>query len=204
MDISEEALAHAAEDYNMWVPILNACRALGREDHARILLQRELQVFTKQVEKVPEDARARMLLAGDYARLGRVEEAGRELRLALSLRPDDGVLLYNAACVLCLLGLKGEAMKALKDALNAGFRPIPDGPAKIATLRFSMVTRSSRRCFRWMSTRRTDRSHCSDRSTRTRAIERNDDEEEGDRRTAAGLLRMGCRRERGAACSYHL
>ncbi len=123
MDISEEALAHATEDYNIWVPVLNACRALGREDHERILLQRELQVITRQVEKVPEDARARVLLAGDYARLGRVEEAQRELKLALGLRPDDGVLLYNAACVLCLLGLKGEALKALKDALNAGFRP---------------------------------------------------------------------------------
>ena len=85
MDISEEALAHATEDYNIWVPILNACRALGREDHERILLQRELQVITRQVEKVPEDARARVLLAGDYARLGRVEEAQRELKLAPGL-----------------------------------------------------------------------------------------------------------------------
>jgi non-specific serine/threonine protein kinase len=66
-----------------------------------------------------------MLLAAAYAYVGRVEEAVRELQLALIMRPGDGVLLYNAACVLCLLGRKAEAIQALKDALNAGFHPHP-------------------------------------------------------------------------------
>ena len=123
MEISEEALAHSAEDYNIWIPIGNACRALGREHEARILVQRELQVLTRQVERVPEDVRARGILASTYAHLGRGQEARRELHLALTMRPGDGVMLYNAACVLCLLGQKTEALNALQDALKAGFRP---------------------------------------------------------------------------------
>ena len=122
MEISEEAIARSAENYNIWVPIRNACGVLGREDQARTLLQRGLQVFSRQVERVPEDARARMLLAGDYAHLGRVAEAERELQLALTMRPNDGVLLYNAGCIFCVLGKKDEAMRALADAVNAGFR----------------------------------------------------------------------------------
>jgi len=123
MEISEQALAHGAEDYRVWIPIRNACRALGREQQARILVQREIQIFARQVERVPEDARARVLLATDYAFLGRVEEARRELQLALTLRPNDGILLYDAACALCMLGQKVEAIQALKNALDAGFRP---------------------------------------------------------------------------------
>jgi non-specific serine/threonine protein kinase len=123
MEISEEAIAHSAENYNIWVPIRNACRALGRVDESRILVQRELQVFTRQVERVPEDARARVLLAGDYADLGRVAEAEREVQLALNLRPGDGVLLYNAGCVFCRLGKRAEALGALTDSVNAGFYP---------------------------------------------------------------------------------
>ena len=123
MAISEEALAHSAEDYNTWVPILNACRALGRDDDVLLLVRREMEVFIRQIERVPEDARARVLLAHDYASLGRAEDARRELGLALTLRPADGVLLYNAACVLCQLGLKSEAIKTLQDALATGFRP---------------------------------------------------------------------------------
>jgi len=123
MEISEDAIAHSAENYNIWVPIRNACRVLGRVDQSRILVQRELQVFTRQVERVPEDARARVLLAGDYADLGRAGEAEREVQLALAMRPGDGVLLYNAGCVFCRLGKRAEALRALTDSVNVGFYP---------------------------------------------------------------------------------
>jgi non-specific serine/threonine protein kinase len=62
------------------------------------------------------------LLAGDYAYQGRVEDAQRELDLAMALRPDDTMILYNCACTLCEMDKTEEAMVALKKAWEAGYK----------------------------------------------------------------------------------
>jgi non-specific serine/threonine protein kinase len=46
----------------------------------------------------------------------------REVNLAVSLRPDDASVLYNAACTFCLMKKKSEALDALRKAHEAGFR----------------------------------------------------------------------------------
>jgi len=74
------------------------------------------------LKQVPEDARARILLGGDYARLERTEDALRELNLAVTLRANEASILYNAACLYCDLNRKAEAMDALRKAWEAGFR----------------------------------------------------------------------------------
>jgi serine/threonine protein kinase len=122
VEIAEEALAHAGENYNTYVPILNAYRSLGKHDLAQTLIQRRVQVFESHLQKVPEDARARVLLASDYARLARAEDATREANMAMALRPGDGLTLYNVGCVFCSLKKKPEALAALRKACDAGFR----------------------------------------------------------------------------------
>ena len=76
------------------------------------------------LKKLPEDARARILLATDYAMSNRPEDAVREAALAMALRPNEATVLYNAACVFCLLNRKQEAIEALKKAWDAGFRDV--------------------------------------------------------------------------------
>jgi non-specific serine/threonine protein kinase len=71
---------------------------------------------------MPEDTRARVLLAGDYAMQGRFEEAKREADLAMVLRPDDAMILYNAACVFCMMDNAEDALTAIKKAWEAGYR----------------------------------------------------------------------------------
>jgi Flp pilus assembly protein TadD len=71
---------------------------------------------------VPEDARARVLLASSYAEMDRAEDATREMQFARALRPNDSSVLYNCACINCKLGRKGEALEALKKAWEAGFK----------------------------------------------------------------------------------
>ncbi|MCM2316237.1 MAG: protein kinase, partial [Thermoanaerobaculia bacterium] len=122
LEISEEALSHSGENYNTYVPLLNAYKSLGKTDAAMALMQRRIQVFEDQIRKVPEDARARVLLAADYAELEREEDAMREANMAMVLRPRDGLTLYNVACVFCGLKKKAEALGALKKACDAGFR----------------------------------------------------------------------------------
>lgn len=122
VDIMEEALAHAGENYNTTIPIHNSLGALGKKEALNNYLHREIAVYEEHVKKVPEDARARVLLAGDYAIQGRFEEAKREADMAMVLRPDDSMILYNTACVFCAMNNMNDALIAIKKAWESGYR----------------------------------------------------------------------------------
>jgi non-specific serine/threonine protein kinase len=121
-DMMEEALAHSRENYNTTVPIHNALGALGKDEALKNYLHREIVIYEEHIKKVPEDARARVLLASDYAKQGRMEEAKREADMAMALRPDDTMILYNTACVFCAMNNPADALIAVKKAWEAGFR----------------------------------------------------------------------------------
>ena len=121
-DTAETALEASGEDYNVYVPILNSLGALGKEELRRNVRLRRVAALENHLKQVPEDARARILLAGDYAELRRVEDAMRELNLAMTLRANEASILYNAACAFSRLNRKPEALDALRKAWVAGFK----------------------------------------------------------------------------------
>lgn len=121
-DIVERALEASGEDYNVYVPILSSLDSLGKHDLRRNVLLKQIAAIENHLKEVPEDARARIILAVDYAELHRVEDSMRELNLAMTLRADEPSILYNAACAYCLLSRKEEAMDALRKAWKAGFK----------------------------------------------------------------------------------
>jgi serine/threonine protein kinase/Flp pilus assembly protein TadD len=121
-DVMEAALEVAGEDYNVYVPIANSLGALGKKEERRNLMFRRIGALENHLKQVPEDARARILLAVDYAELERVDDAIKELNLAITLRANEASILYNAACTFALLKRKREAMDTLKKAWEAGFR----------------------------------------------------------------------------------
>jgi non-specific serine/threonine protein kinase len=120
--VSEEAIEASGTDYNVYVPIMNAFGALGKEDAKRNVMVRLLQTFESHLREVPEDARARILLANIYAQMGRPEDSIREANLAMVLRPNEATVLYNAACNFAALGRRVEALDALKKAWEAGYK----------------------------------------------------------------------------------
>ncbi|HVL65967.1 MAG TPA: protein kinase [Vicinamibacterales bacterium] len=121
-DMAEAAVVAAGEDYNIYVPIINAFGALEKKEAVRNCVLQRIQVLEMHLKKVPEDARGRTLLATDYANLNRVEDAMREAHLAMALRPDEATVMYNVACVFGQLGRKSECLEALRKAWNAGFK----------------------------------------------------------------------------------
>ena len=121
-DAAETAMEASGEDYNIYVPVMNALGALGKQEVRRNVELRAVAAFENQLKQVPEDARARILLSGYYAELGRVEDALRETNLAMTLRANEASILYNAACNYCLLNRKPEALDALRKAWEAGFK----------------------------------------------------------------------------------
>jgi non-specific serine/threonine protein kinase len=121
-DAAEMALEASGEDYNVYVPILNALGALGKHEIRNNIQLRAVAAFENHLKQVPEDARARILVAGYYAEVGRVDDAMRETTMAMTLRANEASILYNAACVFCLLKKKLEALDALRKAFDAGFK----------------------------------------------------------------------------------
>ena len=65
--VAEAAIDASGADYNVYVPIQNALGALGKQDALKNVRQRAIQAFEAHLGQVPEDARARILLAGAYA-----------------------------------------------------------------------------------------------------------------------------------------
>jgi serine/threonine protein kinase/Tfp pilus assembly protein PilF len=122
VDVAEAAIEASGDDYNIYVPIMNSLGALGKEEGRRNMGQRVIVALENHLKHVPEDARARVLLGANYAELGRVDDAIRELNLAVTLRANEASILYNAACVYCGLKKKQEALDALSKAWAAGFR----------------------------------------------------------------------------------
>jgi serine/threonine protein kinase len=120
LDVAEAAIESSGEDYNVYVPIRNCLGALGKDQAKLKMNERFCGALEHHMKQVPEDARARILLGGNYAELGREADALRELNLAVTLRANEASILYNAACVYCLLKKKPEAMDALRKAWEAG------------------------------------------------------------------------------------
>ncbi len=120
--LKEEAIEAAGSDYNVYVPITNALGAMGREAAKGEVRQRWLQALESHLREVPEDARARILLANLYAQEGRPDDSVREANLAMVLRPNEATVLYNAACTFANIGRRAEAIEALQKAWEAGFK----------------------------------------------------------------------------------
>jgi serine/threonine protein kinase/Tfp pilus assembly protein PilF len=120
VDIAESAIAASGEDYNVYVPIVNSLGHIGKEEAKNSMTLRRMAALEGHLKRVPEDARARIVLGADYAKTGREDDAMRELNLAVTLRANEASILYNVACVYCLLKKKPEALDALRKAWEAG------------------------------------------------------------------------------------
>jgi serine/threonine protein kinase/Flp pilus assembly protein TadD len=120
--LAERAIEHNGDDYNTYIPYRQAAEKLGRKKEAENLRERMTKVLRQQLELVPEDVRARILLATILATSREsADEAMRHLQTAVALRPGDPNTLYNAACTYGVLGQKAAALETVKKAFAAGY-----------------------------------------------------------------------------------
>jgi serine/threonine protein kinase/Tfp pilus assembly protein PilF len=119
--LAEPAIEANGDDYNTYIPFGLCLDRSGRSAEAEQFRVRMNVVLRQQLETVPEDVRARILLAGNLANAGDAEESIRHLETAVALRPNDGNTLYNAACTYGALSMKAEALATLKRAIAAGY-----------------------------------------------------------------------------------
>ncbi len=120
--LTERAIENNGDDYNTYIPYDQSLQRLGRHAEAAHVRDRMAMVLRQQLERVPEDVRARILLATNLAYEGQdPDEAIRHLQTAVALRPGDPNTLYNAACTYGVLGRKAEALETLKKAFASGY-----------------------------------------------------------------------------------
>jgi tetratricopeptide (TPR) repeat protein len=120
--LTERAFEANGDDYNTYVPYMQSLEWLGRKKEAEHVRERMTKVLRQQLELVPEDVRARILLACNLASLKQDEdEIIRHLQTAVALRPGDSNTLYNPACTYGVLGKKAQALETLKKAFAAGY-----------------------------------------------------------------------------------
>ncbi len=120
-DMAQRAIEVGGDDYNVYVPYIMALDRVGRVAEADAFREGRVATLERQLEMVPEDARARILLAGNYAHFKKFDSAMTEVKKALALRPNDANILYNAACTYGLMGKKDEALELLVRMKQAGF-----------------------------------------------------------------------------------
>ena len=65
--VTERAIEANGDDYNTYIPFSRALERLGRKEESEGGRQRMLKVLRQQLELVPEDVRARILLANNLA-----------------------------------------------------------------------------------------------------------------------------------------
>jgi non-specific serine/threonine protein kinase len=120
-DMAQRAIEVGGDDYNVYVPYIMALDRVGRVAEADVLREGRVAALERQLEMVPEDARARILLSTNYAHFKKFDAAIAEVKKALNLRPNDANILYNAACTYGLMEKKGEALELLVRMKQNGF-----------------------------------------------------------------------------------
>jgi tetratricopeptide (TPR) repeat protein len=120
--LTERAVEANEDDYNLYAPYGNSLGRLGLKKESEDHRHRICKVLRQQLELVPEDVRARILLAANLAALEQeAEECMRQLQTAVTLRPGDPNTLYNVACTYGVLKKRAEALDTFKKAIAAGY-----------------------------------------------------------------------------------
>ena len=121
VSLVQQAIDANGDDYNTFMPYINALERLGLKKEAAQYREKLIVVLQQQLERVPEDVRARILLGVMQALLGNEEESVRQLQTAVALRPNEAGILYNAACAYALMKRKTETLEMLKRTMAAGY-----------------------------------------------------------------------------------
>jgi tetratricopeptide (TPR) repeat protein len=84
----------------------------------------EIRFYEGLLAEDPDYVEALIPLAEAYTKAG-LHDKGLEVDLRLAgLRPDDPTVRYNLACSYALTGHKAEALAALEQAIELGYRDV--------------------------------------------------------------------------------
>ena len=136
----------AARTITSYVPILNSLGAMGKDEGQRNMARRAVDVRSEPLETGARGCAGARPAGRQLRHIGRVEDALRELNLAVTLRANEASILYNAACVYCATrtGRRRRLILCARPG-KRDFR-MPCGRAAIRSLGFFTAIRSLSAC----------------------------------------------------------
>ncbi|HYY53704.1 MAG TPA: tetratricopeptide repeat protein, partial [Myxococcales bacterium] len=121
-EVYRKATQLTPSDERAWGALADALRWLpGNEDEVAGAYGQAIALAGQQVALNPRNAELHSRLAVYHTNVGDRDAAESELRQALQLRPKDGAVLFHAALVYERLGRREPAIRAIEDALRAGY-----------------------------------------------------------------------------------
>ncbi len=108
------------DDYQTPNHMRLVCSKLGREDEVESWHRKTIAAAEKQVELVPDDARALYFGAQALVGLGERERGLEWLERARAAEPEEPIVLYNVCCVYANAGDTEKALDCLDDAVTFG------------------------------------------------------------------------------------
>jgi adenylate cyclase len=118
----EEAARVRPDDYQAPLLAAQIYDDAGRPAEAEKARRLGVERAARRLDDDPSDARALYMAANGMAALGDGARAREWAQRARALRPEDGMVLYNVACVLALLGSRDDALECLERAVRCGLR----------------------------------------------------------------------------------
>jgi len=94
---------------------------LGKRTSKLKMNERFCGALEQHMKHVPEDARARIFAGRQLRRIGARGRRLARTQLAVTLRANEASILYNAACVYCLLN-KRRKLWMPAQSLGSGFK----------------------------------------------------------------------------------
>jgi TolB-like protein/Flp pilus assembly protein TadD len=98
-----------------------AYETLNDKKNLQDTIERAALFYPSYLLHHPDDSRAHQFYAFTLKRLGRLEEAKKEMQKGIKQNPNDPIIIYNAACFYALIEDKKAAVKNLKRAMDNGF-----------------------------------------------------------------------------------
>ena len=114
----ERASVLRPEDYQTGTFLAQALKSLGRMEEAQMMRRRQVLVIEQHLELHPDDARAWIFGAGS---IDDVERAAIFIQRAMTVDPDDPMVLYNVACSYANMGKIPECLDALEQSVSKGW-----------------------------------------------------------------------------------
>jgi tetratricopeptide (TPR) repeat protein len=125
----EQAMRVRPDDYQVPLLVAQSYDDFGRHEDARRARLLGIELAESHLEFHPDDTRAMYMAANGMVALGLSDPSLTTRGLALaararSLRSDDGMLLYNLACIYSLAGSVPDALDCLERAASLGVAPL--------------------------------------------------------------------------------
>lgn len=117
----ERACTLRPEDFQAPYFLAQCYVSMGMKEESRTTYRKAKRLIDERLELNPDDARACQLGATMSASLGDGPAATDYARRALTINPDDPLLLYNISCMYSLLGNPDESLNCLEKAVDKGY-----------------------------------------------------------------------------------